>query len=280
MGYLGHRQDASLAGTSFIEIPKPTECVEGGWLFGIVNNNGIEGTHTMRVLDNLGVVDTGWTLVDDLGSSLVGSSNAHLWLWRRKVQSGEGGVSGPTGFRFDNLGGNRTMAAAILAYDELSPTDPIADILIDADGGSAGTSVFCPDITTTEDNMYVIRLGAIRANVHVDPIGGYTERVDFNTLDQEPTSGASFQLFWHEFLRANAGTTAAPFVNQTAPTVVAEHVGASLVLANPPVVPPEVSTLAADGVAASSGYADASTANIANIQGNPDTPGGTGFTAS
>ena len=280
MGYLGHREAASAAGTSFLEVAKPTECVEGGWLFGIVNNNGIEGTHDMRVLDTAGVADAGWTLVDDLGSSLTGSSNAHLWLWRRKVEPGEGGSSGPTGFRFDNLGGNRTMVAAIIAFDGIDPLNPIADFILDGESGVPGTSIFCPNLSTTEADQWVIRFGCVRANVHVAPITGYAERVDFNTIDLQPASGATFQIFWHELLKASVGATTADIVSQSAPTVVAEHVGGTLILANEPEIPPETSTLAPDGVAASSGYANASTANIANVQGDPSQQGGTGFTAN
>lgn len=280
MGYLGHRQAASAAGVSFLEVTKPTECVDGGWLFAIVNNNGIEGTHTMRVLDNLGVQDTGWLLVDDLGSSLTGASNAHLWLWTRKVTAAEAGTNGPTGFRFDNLGGNRTMVAAIIAFDEIDPLDPIADFTMDGEAGVPGTSIFCPNLSTTEADQWVIRFGCVRANVHVDPISGYAERVDVHTVDLQPASGATFQIFWHEILKASAGATTADIVSQSAPTVVAEHVGGTLILANPPEIPPETTTLVPDGVAASSGYANATTGNIANVQGDPDTQGGTGFTAS
>jgi hypothetical protein len=279
MGFLGARRNATPAGASFLEVDKPTECTEGSWLFAIANNNGITGTHSIR-MDVGGVQDTAWVPVGNLQSSAVGASNAHLWVYARKIGVGEAGSNAPTSFQFNSIGGNRTFVGAIIAYDELNALDPVEDFLIDPDGGVGGTSVFCPDVTTTEPDQYVIRLGGIRANVRVTPIGGYTERLDFNTLDEEPGSAASFQLFWHEFLRASAGTTAAPFVDQTAPTVVAEHVGASIVLAKPEVIPPETSRLLPDGVAASSGYANASTANIANVHGDPDSQGGTGFTAS
>jgi hypothetical protein len=59
--------------------------------------------------------------------------------------------------------------------------------------------------------------------------------------------------------------------------VAAQHVGATIVLAPPQ---PVVSALAPDGVAAQTGYADATTGNISRVQGDPDAPGGTGFTAS
>jgi hypothetical protein len=42
----------------------------------------------------------------------------------------------------------------------------------------------------------------------------------------------------------------------------------------------QVSTLLPDGVAAQSGYSNATTANISNLHGDPDISGGTGFTAS
>jgi hypothetical protein len=86
----------------------------------------------------------------------------------------------------------------------------------------------------------------------------------------------NFSLFWMDLLKANPGFTAADTVNSD---TTGEHIGMSLVL-NMAAPAAEVSTLAPDGVAAQTGYANASTANIANILGDPDTPGGTGFTAN
>ena len=271
MGYLGHRLNSSPGGTPDLVMTKPTECVEGGWLFALIGTNINAATYTIepRLADNI-TPDPLWLPVDNDFSSITSSTAASLHIFAKKVLASEAGASGPASYTFHIGPSNRTYAAILLAYDGLKATNPVLQAILSDSAGENSVSVECPNVTSTRENQYIIRCGVIRQDANFATLTGYTEQVDWNNANN------NISLFWQELLKANPGVTSQSIVTAT---LAGEHVGATLLLDND-VADSEVSTLAPDGVAASSGYANASTANIANILGDPDTPGGTGFTAN
>jgi hypothetical protein len=266
MGFLGHRTGNTGGGVGSCVIDKPTECTTGSWLVLVTNTNCLDGTHVISP------PDATWQLIIDKQAGTNGSLASHMHVWMKKVLASEAGVSGPSTYTFTVAGGARTWSWGISAWDGLDKSAPVSNEGSDADGNASDTTIPCPTRSSLYANSVVMRIATIRANcTFTDLGGGYNNRVQINPGGG---TGPNFAINLQDTTQAAVGPAGLQTITAS---VAAQHVGATLILAPPQ---PVVSTLAPDGVAAQSGYADATTGNISRVQGDPDSAGGTGFTAS
>jgi hypothetical protein len=215
MGYLGSRTNGSSGGVNTFSLTKPTECVTDGWLFAIFSSNMIPGTHSLTPPDGT------WSLVTGLASGTTSSTLSNMQIYRKKVLASEAGVSGPSSYAWTVNGGARTYSGAMLAYDGLNTTNPIAAVAIDEESGASDTTVFCPSVTTTANNQLVIRAATIRATTaSFTTLASHSERVDYAGL-------VDFSVNWQEINQAVAGSTGTTSITASAS---GQHIGATLAL--------------------------------------------------
>ena len=266
MSFVDHRTGNTGGGVGTVVIDKPTLCAAGNWFILVLNSNMLDGTHSLTP------PDVTWQLVIDKQAGTAGSDTSHMHVYIKKVLSSEAGGAGPATYTFTCNGGARSFSWSLSAWDGLDQSNPLGNFDSDADGNVSDTTAPCPTRSTTVADAWVFRIATFRALGTFTDIGAiYNNRIQVN-----PGGGTGIN-FAHNLQDRQQAVVGAAGLETIVCSNPGKHVGATLIM-NPP--QPVTSTLAPDGVAAQSGYADATTGNISRVQGDPDSAGGTGFTAN
>jgi hypothetical protein len=266
MAFVDHRTGNTGGGVGTVVVDKPTLCAKDNWFVLVMNSNMLDGTHSLTP------PDATWQLILDKQAGTIGTEVSHMQVYMKRVLLSEAGGSGPLTYTFVCNGGARSFSWGISAWSGWDLSNPVANSVTDADGNLTSASIPCPTRSSVVADSTVLRIGTIRSNSGFSSLGvNYDNRVQINPGGG---TGINFSINLQDRIQAVPGPAG---LETIIATNAGKHVGATLIL-SPPV--PVLSTLKPDGVAAQSGYANASTPNIANVHGDPETSGGTGFTAS
>ena len=151
-----------LASGATLEVPVPTEVVEGDFLIAQI---GYSATGAITP-------PAGWTVIDVATHPTQSIMQGLYW---RAATAGE-----PSHYGFE-LSSNQsdTVAGAIAAYSGIDLTDPIEAFGSQSNGTSP--DVVAPSITTSTADTTVISFFAVRDDGTITPPAGMTEQWDVNS---------------------------------------------------------------------------------------------------